>query len=357
MTEVMRREILSQPQLLADCLPKLRDTARGLDLSVGRIVAGGCGDGLFAAGAAAGMFADSDLDYHAASALEIGWHVRLGADDLVVLISISGGTRRTVEAAHRACATGARTLAITCEAQSELAQACEQRLLLPFTPLSRRTPHTADYLVSLLALAVLAESCSGDTSTDLERLPALLEQLIDRQQVPTASLARELAPEGRIFILGHGANLATAQYIAAKFHESGGLNAFWNETENFVHGMNFMIEADDLVCVIAGDGPGSFRGMELSPGLLRLASKTALIGAAAELPDSADAALFNFDAPALPPTLTVFPAAVIGQLLCLGLVEAAGLPVERPRAGRARAELHAEVQRGWMMQTKVHKTR
>jgi len=358
MSKMMRQEIFGQPQLLADSLAQLRDVVGKLDLSARRVFAGGCGDGLFAAGAAAGLFADSAVDYRAASALELGWHCRLGTDDLVLLLSISGGTRRTIEAAHRARAAGSKTLAITCSADSELAQACEQVLLLPFTPLSRRTPHTADYLVSLLALAVLAETCRARIDSELDILPTLLQRVIEQQQTPTMTLAAGLKLEQRIFILGQGANLATAQYIAAKFHESGGLCALWNETENFVHGMNFMLEADDLVCVIGDDGPGSFRAAELIPGLSRLCHRVALIGTATaqnETLGADESALVHFMTPMLRPALTVFANALIGQLLCLGLVEAYDLPVELPRAGRAGGTLHAEVQREWMTQTKVRR--
>ena len=356
----MRQEIFGQPQLLAECLPRLRDAVGRLDLGAGRVFAGGCGDGLFAAGAGAGLFAESAVDYRAMSALELGWHCRLGVDDLVLLLSISGGTRRTVEAAYRARAAGARTLAITCGVNSELAQACDDILLLPFTPLSRRTPHTADYLVSLLALAVLAESVNARMDSELDGLPTLLQRVIEQQRTPTMTLAAGLKLEHRIFILGQGANLATAQYIAAKFHESGGLCALWNETENFVHGMNFMPEADDLICVIGDDGPGSFRAMELIPGLTRLCRRVALIGTATaqnEIPGATDSVLLHLATPMLRPALTVFANAVIGQLLCLGLIEAYDLPVELPRAGRSGGAMQAEVQYEWMMQTKIHPVR
>ncbi len=70
----MRREIFGQPALLATLLPALRQAAGALELSARRVLAGGCGDGAFAAGAAAGMFARSGIDYRSASAQELAFH-------------------------------------------------------------------------------------------------------------------------------------------------------------------------------------------------------------------------------------------------------------------------------------------
>ncbi len=231
-------------------------------------------------------------------------------------------------------------------------------MLLPFTPLSRRTPHTADYLASLLALAVLAETRRGHIDSELDGLPMQLQQVIEQQRTPAKTLTSGLDLERPMFFLGQGSNLGTAQYIAAKFHEAGGFCALWNETENFVHGMNFMVEAHDLVCVIGNDGPGSFRGAELLPGLGRLSRNIALIGAETDQRNvlcAIGSTFIHLEAPVLRPALTVFANAVIGQLLCLGLIEAFALPVEQPRAGRAKGELHAEVQRAWMTKTKVYR--
>lgn len=328
-------------------LPALRQAANGLDLSAHRIWAGGCGDSAFAAGAATGMFAASGIDYRPATAQELAFHTSLGSEDLVVLMSISGGTRRTVQAARRARAAGTRTLAVTCNPDSALAEACHLTLVLPFQPLSRRTPHTAEYLATLLALAVLAETRGGQRDDGLDRLPDVIGEVIAATDAPAAELVGSLGVAAKIFVLGQGANLATAHYIAAKFHESGGLTALAGETENFVHGMNFMIEPEDLVCVIGDDGPGAFRAAELLPGLAQLCRHVAAIGAVGDV--SADAT--RLGGVSVPPALTVFPAAVVGQLLCLAVVEKIRLAVEEPRAGRPRAALHAKIQHTWITRT------
>lgn len=346
MSETMRREITGQPELLARLLPELREQAAGIRHPSRRVLAAGCGDGFFAAGAAAGLFAEAGIDYRAVTSHELAFHLPLGTDDLAVLMSISGGTRRTVQAARRARASGLRTLALTCNAVSALAEACDQTFLLPFQPLSRRTPHTADYLVTLLALAVLAEAWRGEVDPGLDRLSEAIHAVVASADGPAAEAAKSVDLAAKIFVLGQASNLATAHYIAAKFHESGGLIALAGETENFVHGMNFMVEPNDLVCVIGGDGPGAFRAEELLPGL-GLLSHRVVIGPAGVLGTSPA----ELPVAAARPTLSVFPAAVAGQLLCLAVVERHQLPVEESRAGRNNAARHADVQRIWMTET------
>ncbi len=347
MSETMRLEIRRQPALVSEILPLLREAVKGLDLRGSRMVAAGCGDGFFAAGAGSAFFASAGMEYLPATAHDLAFHITVRESDLVVLLSISGSTRRTVQAAWMARSKGANTLAITCNRKSRLAAECAQVLELPFQPLSRKTPHTADYVATLVALAVLAERCRGQPDESLDRLPDVIEGTLATSEKIASVSARSLDPSTKLFFLGQGSNLYTAQYIAAKFHESGGLVALAFETENFVHGANFMVEPTDLVCVIGDGSPGAFRALELMPGLTRLCDHVLLIGN----DDIPCGNLVKLTYPAVPSTATVFPSAVAGQVLCYAIAEAFGLAVEEPRAGRERGSLHAEVQHAWMTQT------
>src|SRR5215470_9339885 len=176
----MRRAILAQPGEIRRVAPLLRRdfTRLGLERPA-RIVAGGCGDSFFASQVAAGFFPPGGTSYLAATAFEIGHYLRLGRADLCILLSISGGTRRTVEAATTARQAGARTLAVTCQTDSPLARACDAVLVLPFTPLERRTPHTLDYTMTVLALAVIAESLTGQELAWIKGLAAAMKRAID----------------------------------------------------------------------------------------------------------------------------------------------------------------------------------
>ena len=346
----MRREVLGQPELLADILPGLRQEAAKLALPQGASVwAGGCGDSAFAAAAMAGWFRSCGVPYRSATAHELAFHSPIGQSDIVILMSISGGTRRTVQAAGSVQKMGASTVAITCNPDSALGQACDHVLPLGFQPLSRRTPHTADYLATLLALAVLGETWGRRPTDRLNGVPAAVDETITAAKGAAMAFGADLHEAGKLFVLGQGGNRATADYIAAKYHESGGLLALSAETENFVHGMNFMVEPDDGVLILGGDGDGAFRADELASTMGRLCRSVALARA-----DGAAAAQSTLLTGAtIEPMLSPFVLATIGQLVCLGTITARGLAVEETRAGRGDAATHGDVQAGWMSTTRI----
>lgn len=332
MNTTMHREIMAQPPTLTQTIPSLRQhRAQQDDVgSARRIFAGGCGDSLFSAQVATDFFAQAGCAYEAASALDFCHYRRLTAGDLCVLISISGNTRRTVEAASVARKAGARTLAITCNAGSALADACDAVLPLGFTPISRRTPHTLDFAITLAALAVIAEHAAGQRWAWLDAWPANLTAAISRAEAGAAAMTTGAGIATRWFFLGAGAGMGLAAYAAAKFHEAGGLPAYAAESENFMHGMNFMPNPDDRLCMIIHDQPSLARAISIAECLRPIGLKPWLVWPDGTLAPS-DLAI---------PDLSFSPGALGGcvaplQLLCLHHANRLGLAVEQPRAGLA----------------------
>ena len=144
MNDMMRREIAAQAEVMAECLRPLTSRVAGIPRPEGWILAGGCGDSAFAPAALKGFFDALGIQLEATTAMQLAGFTKFIAGDAVVLSSISGNTRRTVEAAHVAKSSGARVVAITCGETSPLARESDDTIVLPFTPLSRATPHTLD---------------------------------------------------------------------------------------------------------------------------------------------------------------------------------------------------------------------
>jgi len=264
--QLMRRELDEQTAILAALAPALDAAAADLRPAPGsRVWAGGCGDSLFAAEALAAHFRDAGHAFGAASAAEMLWDGRVAEGDTVIAVSISGSTRRTVEALAAARAAGARTLAVTIAAQSALARAADGTLVLPYTPVSRAIPHGLDYHVTLLALAALAGPLGGfDAGAVFDRETP---EAVARAKAATAGLS----PEARFFFLGGGAAArGTAAFAAAKLHEAGGVPAWSFEAENFGHGAQFMLREGDVVGLFGSGGPADGRTRGLKPGLDRL---------------------------------------------------------------------------------------
>lgn len=250
MNGIMWREIASQPAYLRESLVTLRRTAAQVKVRPRRILAGGCGDSYYAAVVAAGVFDALGVSYAARTAQELEQFETTGPDDLVILSSVSGRTQRTVAAARASRESGAETLAVTCDPHSPLADVCERTLLLPYTPLSRETPHTLDYAMTLLAHAVIAESVHASRLDELDGLPDLIQAELSVRKTEVHQIATGFTTQTSFFFLGAGPAIGTCMYGAAKMHESGGVVACHSETENFWHGMNFMVRAGDCVVVL-----------------------------------------------------------------------------------------------------------
>jgi fructoselysine-6-P-deglycase FrlB-like protein len=278
MLDVMEREIRAQPAYVRACLAPLRESLLCLGLECGRVVMAGCGDSYYSAVAVAETFRRSSISVASVTSQEAAQYLPLQRGDLVVLSSVSGTTRRTIEAAWRAREARVGTLAITCAPASELARTCDAVLLLPYEPLSRSTPHTLDYTLTLLAQSLVAEAVGGRPIEDLDRLSDALQEAVDEAfRVLTNALGDGLA-RSQVFYLGAGADLGTAMYGAAKLHEAGGRVALYAESENFWHGTNFMLRPTDLVVVFENRLESVATERLLIESLQRLAGTVVYVG-------------------------------------------------------------------------------
>ena len=271
MNELMLREIQSQPADLAKALVDLRGQAAGLGLShPTKVVLAGSGDSGFAAAAV-------ELAYTRTLGCPV-WALPSAAasrygqeriDGLTVLISVSGEVRRTIEAAMATRTAGGRIVAITAGASSSLAGLADAVLVMP-EPITRATPHTRDYTMTLLALLVLLEALSGTAIPELDAWPGQIARLL----APAASWADRLAErfssvDAPVWFLGMGPDRGTAAYGALKFWEAGGSAALWDDLEEFGHGSQLMARPGQLFVVFAS-GPAEWSGGEMRDGMQRM---------------------------------------------------------------------------------------
>lgn len=333
MNQMMAREIAAQAGTLVQCVAPLAQSISTIDAPKGRIFAGGCGDSAFAPAALAGVFSALDIDVLARTSMQLAGFTRFEPTDTVVLSSISGGTRRTLETAQTARAAGARVIALTCKAGSALDDAATSTILFPFTPLSRKTPHTLDYGVTLLTLTLIGLAWSGRSANSVIGMLEILPRLLEAARRQADLIARQMSAKGKLFILGAGPELASAEYGAAKFHEAGGLIAIAAETENFIHGMNFMVEPEDTILALAGNSPGATRGQQL------IDNFTGFVTCAQTItPPSFAGEAWQSEFSNLLSTTFVL------QSLCLAFADRQALLVEQPRAGRANGQTHLAIQ-------------
>ena len=332
MTSMMAREIAAQPDLMLSIQPELARICDGLTKPQGRVFAGGCGDSAFAPKALASVFRQIGVPILACSAMDLVEYVDLEPADTVILSSISGSTRRSVEAAKVAQSRGARVVAVTCNGDSALGFAADELVILPYKPLSRKTPHTLDYAVTLLALVEIARSYAALPADSTRAILATMPSVLAGAEADVGAVFPVVKKSSKLFFLGAGPGLGTAEYGAAKLHEAGGLVAIAAETENFVHGMNFMLEPDDLLIALGGSDLAERRGQQVLSAFAPLVLTTHMHAGKASAGFWQD----RFAA--------VLGQTIFVQCLCLHVSNLLNLQLEEPRAGRSDGAIHLAAQ-------------
>lgn len=325
-------------------MPKLRRSARALAVRGDRIIMGGCGDSYYSAIAVSGIFGLCGVPFVPKTSLEIEQFCALGASDLVVLASVSGTTQRTLKAAKKATKQGARTLAITCDPRSALADVCDETLLLPYRPMSRRTPHTLDYMVTLLAQVVVLEHWARTHVQVLDDLPGLLQTTIERTARVVNKLSQVQGQGAGYFFLGAGEHMGTAMYGSAKFHEAGGLFAAFSEAENFWHGMNFTVQQGSWITVFGNGREQPEVEQLLVATLAELTPNLLYVGSG-----MVDAP-YQVVPPATDEVTTPFVYAIAPQILCHSAATRLGLRTNASPARGGALEPQQRAQASWLTQ-------
>jgi glutamine---fructose-6-phosphate transaminase (isomerizing) len=345
--EVMLRDIRSQADALAEGLATARARVGALSpAGADRIVVTGSGDSFIAATAVRPLIEQRcGRPALALRSLDASRYGSLGSGDLVVVVSVSGEVSRTIEAARRATESGAMTVAITAGLESSLAASCDASIGIP-RPIDRSIPHSRDYTLTLLALACLTEGLAGGPLPELDLLPAITGAIVDRS-LEAATPARE---EGaRTWFLGAGPDRATAMFGALKFWEAAGMEAWWDDLEEFGHGSQLMARPNDRVVLIAA-GAGAHRALEMVEGLERMGMRVVLVGGtgmmASDLPH-----LFTSDE--LGELWHPFVSCVPLQALAYVEAEDRGLDVSVPLFGRAYGSTYDAVHGDWMRRSRI----
>jgi glucosamine 6-phosphate synthetase-like amidotransferase/phosphosugar isomerase protein len=218
--------------------------------SGGRIFVSGCGDGLFAAEAAAGFAAAVGLDWRPIGALDLVLSAhRLGSHDRVICISMSGNVDRTVEAARAVHAAGVPLLAIVNGHGGRLGEIAAEKLSLELPDIAPFLCGTASYTATIAALMLLASGAGTGLAPDLAAAAEAQRLAIAACQDGLAAVIRPI-PTGVRFLSG-GAEMGTARYGAAKLVELTHMPAWSGDLEEFAHSQYWSMPTTDLVAVIA----------------------------------------------------------------------------------------------------------
>jgi glucosamine 6-phosphate synthetase-like amidotransferase/phosphosugar isomerase protein len=192
----------------------------------------------------------------------------------------------------------------------------------------------------MLALACLLERLRGRPLDEIDELPRLVGEA-----VPAALTAVQgLVTEGghRTWFLGAGPDRGTAMYGAMKYWEAAGLEAWWDDLEEFAHGSHLMARPGDRAVLIAA-GAGCGRALEMVPALTRMGIEPVLVGGRA----FADRSVTHLVTAEVEPLWHPFVAVVPLQALTYVEANARELDVSVVLDGQEHRSLWVDAHREW----------
>ena len=273
--ELTRLEIIGQPAAIRDTLAGARVASRAAadDLAgagLRRVVMTGCGDSLAVMVAARMLFERVlGIPCEPVQALEFAYYAGAvtGPDTLVITLSSSGTTTRTVEAALVARARGARTLALSNTPGSALLTLSDHALLVRAERRGWPTQASTAALALLLRFALdlgIALGRDPDLVSGLEAaldaVPNEIAAVIAAVEDEVAELARRDATGTMSLFTGGGPAYACAMFGAAKVKECTPDHAVAIPLEEFHH-YNSQ-KAGEPLFIVAPAGPSVARARD-----------------------------------------------------------------------------------------------
>jgi fructoselysine-6-P-deglycase FrlB-like protein len=258
---VTSREIASQPEVWRRALETHADRAAELLRLPGeRVLVLGCGTSAFAAESFAALREQSGLGVTDAAYASEPWPWR--DYDSVIVFSRSGTTTEVIDALGR-LPQGVRTVAVTGVADSAIADAVNEVLLLDFADeesvVQTRFPTT---------LLVLARAALGE---DLSALPNQAQEALSRP------LDIDIEGLSHFVYLGSGWTYGLAQEAALKIREAAQAWAESYPMLDYRHGPLAVADARSLVWIFANAEPSLVADIERTGATVRVGTADPLV--------------------------------------------------------------------------------
>ncbi len=273
--ELTRQEMWNQPEAIRRTLDVERDSIVDVATAFAgqpleRIVMTGCGDSLSAMVGVRMLYEHLlGIPCEPVQALDFSYyqHRTVNERTLVVTLSSSGVTTRTVEALLLARTLGASTLALTNTPGSALMEAAHQRLHIHAERKGWPTQASTAAMAMLAQLALEMARRRTRAPADLDTLEAALHAtsaqiaaVLEQQDGPVARIAEREAHRDVYLYCGGGPAFACAQFGAAKVKECAPSHAVAIPLEEYHH-YNSQKPGDPLF-LIAPRGPSTARAAD-----------------------------------------------------------------------------------------------
>lgn len=241
---------------------------------------------------------------------------------LAVGVSQSGRTPEIVTVLKRAGEAGARTIAITNDRESPLAEAADAVIDLQAGE-ERAVPATKTFTAQVAAFAVLAEALGEApwSDEDWKRLPRAVEQVLSDEE-PARVVATELLGGEGLITVARGYVFCVALEAALKIKETSGVLAQGYSAADLRHGPMAVVEQGLPVLAFTAAGPAA---PDMADLVRALRDREAMVFEVRQDPE-ADLPV----PPGLAEPLAVIPMAVRAQQVSHSLALERGLDPDRP---------------------------
>jgi len=195
----------------------------------------------------------------------------------LIAISQSGESRDVIDAVRSAKLSKMRVLAVTNDAHSRLAKLADFSIASQAGKEEAVTA-TKSFTATLLATYefLTALTKRDELKTELGRLPSQVEETLQRCEKKCRALAFEFRDREFLFLLGSGANYASALEGALKLKESCNVYAEGFATREFLHGPMQLVDERTPVFILQHEI--SDESAELTDRFKRLGAPTIIIG-------------------------------------------------------------------------------
>jgi glutamine---fructose-6-phosphate transaminase (isomerizing) len=273
--ELTRVEILAQPQAIRTTLAEEREATKATaaafaGLGIKRIVMTGCGDSLAVMIGARLFFEELlGLPVEPIQALDYAYYASRtsGPDTLVITLSSSGMTTRTVEAMLIARSLGARTLALSNTPGSALMTESDRGLMVRAERKGWPTQASTAALALLCQFALDWARAAGlkphlidSWQQALDAVPDQIAEVITTHEAEIAAISKRERDRLVYLYAGGGPAYASALFGSAKVKECSPDQGIAIPLEEFHH-YNSQKEGDPLF-LIAPAGPSVYRARD-----------------------------------------------------------------------------------------------
>ncbi len=327
----MLREIKEQPQTIRDTISSTLRQVESVKQIIEETASNrravfliGCGTSYYAsiAGKCA-IQAFSGIPCVAYTASEFRDFEIMNKGDTVIAVSQSGETGDMLTAVKQAMKHGCRTISITNEAKSTLAE-ISQKTIVTKAGKESAVPMTKTYTALLAALFSIAVSLGDGEQLipELEKTPKIVEDTIKISETQVRDISAKLSDPSEILLLGRGPNYATAAEGSLKFKEASLVHAEAFHSPEFRHGPKALVKQGTPVIALTNSNKLDETTIRLMEELKTTGANTISIG---------DLAGSTIRIPPFNYYLTPIPYIIPLQILAFYLAVQKGIDPDNPK--------------------------